>query len=58
MDKVFSGVELRYYSFKEYKKLPEDQREELVLLRSKRSYENADQGDGTRLSLTKCLVPP
>ena len=29
MDKGSSGVELRYYSFKEYKKLPEDQREEL-----------------------------
>ena len=45
MDKGSSGVELRYYSFKEYKKLPEDQREELGLWRSKRS-KNADQGDG------------
>ena len=26
VDKGSSGVELRYYSFKEYKKLPEDQR--------------------------------
>ena len=27
VDKGSSGVELRYYSFKEYKKLPEYQRE-------------------------------
>ena len=30
------GAELRYYSFKEYKELPEDQREKLRLWRSKR----------------------
>ena len=41
-----SGVELRYHAFKEYKKLPEDQREELRLWRSKRSNNNTDQGDG------------
>ena len=29
VDKGSYGVELRYYSLKEYKKLPEDQREEL-----------------------------
>ena len=36
VDKGSSGVELRYHSFKEYKKLPEDQREELRLWRSKK----------------------
>ena len=46
LDKGSSGVELRYHSFKEYKKLPEYQREELQLWRSKRSKNNADQGDG------------
>ena len=44
MDKGSSGVELRYYPFKEYKKLPEDQRKELKLWISKRSNKNADQG--------------
>ena len=39
-------MELRYYSFKEYKKLPEYQREQLRLWRSKTSNKNADQGDG------------
>ena len=37
---------MRYHAFKEYKKLPEDQREELRLWRSKRSNKNTDQGDG------------
>ena len=37
VDKGSSGVELRYYSFNEYKYLPEDQREELQLWRSKMS---------------------
>ena len=46
MDKGSSGVELRYYSFQEYTKLPEDQREEPRLWRSKRSNKDADQGDG------------
>ena len=46
VDKGSSGVELRYHSFKEYKKLPEYQREELQLWRSKRSNKNADQVDG------------
>ena len=46
VDKGSSGVELRYYSFKEYKKLPEYQREELLIWRSKRSNKNTDQGDG------------
>ena len=46
MDKGSSGVKLRYHTFKEYKKLPEDQREELQLLISKRSNKNSDQGDG------------
>ena len=46
VDKGSSGVELRYHAFKEYKKLPEDQREELRLWRSKRSNKNTDQGDG------------
>ena len=46
LDKGSSGVELSYYSFKEYKKLPEDKREELRLWRSKMSKKNADQGDG------------
>ena len=36
----------RYHPFKEYKKLPEDQREELGLWRNKRSNKNTDQGDG------------
>ena len=36
---------MRYHAFKEYKKLPEDQREELRLWRSKRSNKNTDQGD-------------
>ena len=36
---------MRYHEFKEYKKLPEDQREELRLWRSKRSNKNTDQGD-------------
>ena len=46
MDKGSFGVELRYHAFKEYKKLPEDQREELILWRSKKSNKNIDQGDG------------
>ena len=46
VDNGSSGVELRYHTFKEYKKLPEDQREELRLRRSKRPNKNADQGDG------------
>ena len=46
VDKDSSGVELRYYLFKLYKKLPEYQREELRIWRSKRSNKNADQGDG------------
>ena len=46
MYKGSSGVELSYYSFKEYKKLPEYQREELRLWRSKRSNKNEEQGDG------------
>ena len=46
VDKGSSGVELRYHAFKEYKKLPEYQREELRLWRSKRSSKNTDQGDG------------
>ena len=46
VDKGSSGVELRYHVFNEYKKLPEDQREELRLWRSKRYNENTDQGDG------------
>ena len=46
MDKGSSGVELRYYSFKEYRNLLEDQREELQLWRSKISNKNVDQGDG------------
>ena len=46
MDKGSSGVELRYHAFIEYKKLPEDQREELRLWRIKRSNKNTDQGDG------------
>ena len=46
VDKGSSGVELRYHAFKEYKKLPEDQREELRLWRSKRSNKITDQGDG------------
>ena len=46
VDKSSSGVELRYHAFKEYKKLSEDQREELRLWRSKRSNKNTDQGDG------------
>ena len=37
VDKGSSGVELRYHSFKEYKKLSEDQREELRIWKSKRS---------------------
>ena len=37
VDKGSSGVELRYHSFKEYKKLPEDQKEEPRIWRSKRS---------------------
>ena len=37
---------MRYHAFKEYKKLPEDQREELRLWRSKRSNKNTDRGDG------------
>ena len=41
-------MELRYHAFKEYKKLPEDQREELRLWRSKRSNKNTYQGDGGR----------
>ena len=40
-----SGLELRYHAFKEYKKMPEDQREELRLWRSKRSNKNTHQGD-------------
>ena len=48
VDKGSSGVELRYHVFKEYKKLPEDQREELRLWSSKRSKKNTDQGDGGR----------
>ena len=46
VDKGSSGVELRYHSFEEYKKLPEDQREELRLWRSKRLNINEDQGNG------------
>ena len=46
VDKDSSGVELRYHTFKEYMKLPEDQREELRLCRSKISNKNTDQGDG------------
>ena len=46
VNKGLSGVELRYQAFKECKKLPEDQREELRLWRSKRSNKNTDQGDG------------
>ena len=45
MDKGSSGVELRYHAFKEYKNLPEEQREELRLWRSKRPNKNTDQGD-------------
>ena len=37
---------MRYHAFKEYKKIPEDQREELRIWRSKRSNKNTDQGDG------------
>ena len=37
---------MRYHAFKAYKKLPEDQIEELRLWRSKRSNKNTDQGDG------------
>ena len=37
---------MRYHAFKEYKKITEDQREELRLWRSKRSNKNTDQGDG------------
>ena len=37
---------MRYHAFKEYKRLPEDQREELRLWRSKRSNKNTYQGDG------------
>ena len=48
LDKGSSEVELSYHAFKEYKKLPEDQREELRLWRSKRSNKNTDQGDGGR----------
>ena len=48
VDKGSSGAELRYHTFKEYKKLPEDQIEELRLWRSKRSNKNTDQGDGGR----------
>ena len=46
VDKGSSGVELRYHAFKEYKKLPEDQIEELRLWRIKRSNKNTEQGDG------------
>ena len=46
VDKVSSGVELRYHAFKEYKKLHEDQIEELRLWRSKRFKNNTDQGEG------------
>ena len=46
MDKGSSGVELRYHAFKEYNMLPEYQREELRLWRSKISNKNTDQGDG------------
>ena len=46
VDKGSSGVELSYHSFKEYKKLREDQREELQLWRRKRSNKNLHQGDG------------
>ena len=46
VDKGTYRVELRYHAFKEYKKLPEDQREELRLWRSKRSNKNTEQGDG------------
>ena len=46
VDKSSSVVELRYHALKEYKKLPEDQREELRLRRSKRSNKNTDQGNG------------
>ena len=37
---------MSYHAFKEYKKLPEDQREELRLWRSKISNKNTEQGDG------------
>ena len=37
---------MRYHAFKEYKKLPEDQREELRIWRSNTSNKNTDQGDG------------
>ena len=37
---------MRYHAFTEYKKLPEDQREELRLWRIKRSKKNTYQGDG------------
>ena len=50
MDKGSYGVELRYYSFKEYKKLRGYQREEFRLWRSKRSNKNAYQGDGGGLT--------
>ena len=46
VDKGSSGVELMYYSLKQYKKMPEDQTEELRIWRIKRSNKNADQGDG------------
>ena len=36
---------MRYHAFKEYKKLPEDQREELRLWRIKRSNKNTYKGD-------------
>ena len=42
VDKGSSGVELRYHSFNEYEKLPEDQREDLPIWRSKRSNKNTD----------------
>ena len=45
-DKGSSGVELRYHTFKECKKLPEDQREELILWISKRYNKNTYQCDG------------
>ena len=37
---------MRYHAFKEYKKITEDQIEELILWRSKRSNKNTYQGDG------------
>ena len=37
---------MRYNAFKEYKKLPENQIEELILWRSKRYNKNTYQGDG------------